>query len=107
MNDLEMLGKRIKLNESYKPEEYVFEYGREWSGFEYGIITEIISHEFDREMRREQVKNVSAHLFDREGRLYLCGKREEGKSSVPVPTFVDFHISEFMILTDNMLGANA
>ena len=106
--DVKLLGKRVKLEQPYRPEEDVLKYGKDWTGYEFGIVVEIISHEFDactalrvRQLRQQRPRNVSLHLFDRWGRLYLCGVRDE----IPIPGFVDFHIDEFLICEDNMTPA--
>jgi hypothetical protein len=98
MKGIELLGKRVRLNEPYKPEEEVYKRGKEWKGFEFGIVVEIVSHETDRQLRQTLPKNVALNLFDAEGNLYLTGTRD----GIPVLTFVDFHISEFLICSDNM-----
>lgn len=93
------LGDHVKLLEPYRPEEYIYMNSKDWVGFEYGIVVEIVSHEYDRDLRQPRPRNVSLHLFDRLGKLYLTGFRD----GVPLPTFVDFHISELLIYTDNMV----
>jgi hypothetical protein len=96
--DVKLLGKKVKLNEPYRIEEGIQEYGKDWIGYEFGIVVEIISHEFDRQLRQPRPRNVSLHLFDQQGRLQLCGFRD----GIPISTFVDFHVSEFLVCEDNM-----
>ena len=45
--DAKLLGKCVKLNEPYRPKEEVYDRGKDWAGFEFGIIVEVISHEID------------------------------------------------------------
>jgi hypothetical protein len=94
----QLLGKRVKLTKPYRPEEDGWKYGKDWIGYEFSIIVEIISHEYDRQLRQTRPRNVSLHLFDQEGRLYVIGKRD----TTPIPGFVDFHVTEFVLCLDNM-----
>jgi hypothetical protein len=87
--DVKLLGKRVKLKEVYKTDD---------GEYQYGIIVEIVSHEYDRAMRQRKPRNVSLHLFNQSGQLYLCGDRD----GIPIPTYVDFHVDEILLCTDNM-----
>jgi hypothetical protein len=93
-----LLGRRVRLKQAYRPDMYHLDRDKDWIGFEFGFVVEIVSTD----QRSRQVTNVSLNLFDREGRLYLAGSRTDVAGTIPVPTFVDFSIDEFEICNDQM-----
>ena len=65
-------GDLVRLKEYYRPEEWVFLKSKDWKGFKYGIVVEIVSHQFTvngNQYGDEQIpRNVSLHLYDESGR---------------------------------------
>ncbi len=67
----------VKLKEPYQ--------GR----YGYGIVVEITSH-----TRHGHPRNVSLHLYDDEGQLFI--HPEYVAKGLMVPSYVDFHLSELV-----------
>lgn len=70
-------GDLVKLKEPYQ--------GR----YGYGIVVEILSR-----TRHKQPRNVSLHLYDEDGQLYI--EPSYVTRGLMVPSYVDFHVSELI-----------
>jgi len=73
-------GDLVKLKEPYR--------GR----FGFGIVVEILTHCRDKE--GSHPRNVSLHLYDEQGQLYI--EPSYVAKGLMVPSYVDFHVSELV-----------
>jgi hypothetical protein len=92
-----ILGQRVRLKEPYKPDYWAMRYGSDFPGYEHGVVVQVLSWYNDRRQGR-YVQQVSLHLFDRQGQLYLSGNR----SGVALPAFVDFATEELILCRADM-----
>ncbi len=92
-------GDIVKLKQPYRPEEWVRRKPKEWKGFEFGIVVEIVSHQFtvngDRYGKTHIPRQVSLHLYDAMGQLFIVPEWIE--KGLMVPSYVDFHLSELIL----------
>jgi hypothetical protein len=72
-------------------------YGLDFPGYEHGVVVQVLSWHTDHR-HGKYVQQVSLHLFDRLGHLYLSGNR----SGVPLPAFVDFATEELTLCNADM-----
>jgi hypothetical protein len=84
----DILGKSVRLKEPYKPDYWAMRYGLSWHT--------------DRR-HGKYVQQVSLHLFDRLGQLYLSGNR----GGVPLPAFVDFATEELTLCHVDMTAGES
>lgn len=89
-----VLGSKVKLHEPYRPSDDPRAKSKEWEGYQYGIVVEVLAFNYRPKLA---VRNVSLHLFDTQGNLYLLPCKDR-----PISTFVDFNVSEFTWLADDM-----
>ena len=85
-----LLGKKVKLLAFYR--------GADEIDYEFGIVNQVLSIDFDTNKRMYCASRLSLHLFNRQGKMYMM---VENTLKIPIPTYVDFHISDLTILTDN------
>lgn len=92
-------GDIVKLKEPYLPEEWVSLKPKEWKGFEFGIVVEIVSHQFSvngNAYGDQQIpRNVSLHLYDATGQLMIWPQYID--KGLLIPSYVDFHLSELVL----------
>ncbi len=92
-------GDIVKLSQPYRPEEWVRIKPTDWRGFEFGIVVEIVSHQFsvngESYGNHQQPRNVSLHLYDATGQLMIFPQYLE--KGLLVPSYVDFHLSELVL----------
>jgi len=65
------LGDIVKLKKTYRPEEWRYRQPKDWNGFEYGIVVEIVATQFivngDLYGNMQIPRKVSLHLYDAKG----------------------------------------
>ena len=92
-------GDIVKLKQPYRHEEWVRRKPKDWKGFEFGIVVEIVSHQFtingDRYGNTQIPRQVSLHLYDAMGQLFIVPEWIE--KGLMVPSYVDFHLSELIL----------
>lgn len=92
-------GDIVKLKKPYRPEEWISLKPKDWRGFEFGIVVEIVSSQFsvngEAYGNQQQPRNVSLHLYDASGQLMIYPQYLE--KGLLVPTYVDFHLSELIL----------
>jgi hypothetical protein len=92
-------GDIVKLKEPYLPEEWVLLKPKDWKGFEFGIVVEIVSYQFSvngNAYGNQQVpRNVSLHLYDVTGQIMIYPLYIE--KGLLIPAYVEFHLSELVL----------
>lgn len=98
-NHILTTGDIVKLKQTYRPQEWVCLKPKDWTGFEFGIVVEIVSAQFsvngEAYGNGQQPRNVSLHLYDAGGQLMIYPQYLE--KGLLVPTYVDFHLSELVL----------
>jgi len=98
-NHILTTGDIVKLKQPYRPQEWVRLKPKDWTGFEFGIVVEIISSQFSVNGEaygdRQQPRNVGLHLYDAGGQLMIYPDWLE--KGLLVPTYVDFHLSQLIL----------
>jgi hypothetical protein len=91
-------GDIVKLKEPYRPADFPQDRNSEWSGFEYGIVAEIVSTQIvvnGNAYRNQQPRNVSLNLYDATGQMMIEPTYIE--AGLLIPSYVDFHVSELVL----------
>jgi hypothetical protein len=93
------VGDIVRLKQPYRPEEWVLLKPSDWQGFEFGIVVEIVSHQFsvngESYGNYKQPRNVSLHLYDATGQLMIFPQWLE--KGLFIPSYVDSHLSELVL----------
>ena len=91
-------GDIVRLKEPYRPSEWVLLKPNDWRGFEFGIVVEIVSHQFSVNKsygNQKQPRNVGLYLYDATGQLMILPQWLE--KGLFVPSYIDFHLSELVL----------
>lgn len=92
-------GDIVRLKQPYRPEEWIRRKPKDWKGFEFGIVAEIVSYQFtvngDRYGNAQMPRHVSLHLYDASGQLFIVPEWIE--QGLMIPSYVDFHLSELIL----------
>ena len=98
-NHILTIGDIVRLKQPYRPEEWVSLKPTDWQGFEFGIVVEIVSHQFsvngESYGNQQQPRNVSLHLYDATGQLMIFPQWLE--KGLFIPSYVDCHLSELIL----------
>jgi hypothetical protein len=93
------VGDIVRLKQPYRHEEWVLLKPSDWKGFEFGIVVEIVSHQFsingESYGNHQQPRNVSLHLYDATGQLMIFPQWLE--KGLFIPSYVDYHLSELVL----------
>lgn len=93
------LGDLVRLKHPYRPSEWVYRQAKDWPGFEWGIVVEIVATQFTVNGAAygpaTVPRTVSLHLYDRQGQLYIEPQLQQ--AGILIPTYVDFHLSEVQL----------
>jgi hypothetical protein len=94
----QILGQRVKLRfDMYKPDNWIYRYGHNWPGFEFGIVVEIQSWHQDRRKRIDRVNQVGLNLYNRVGHLYVHSNR----AGIPQVAIVGFATNELILIRED------
>lgn len=98
-NHILTAGDIVKLKKPYRPEEWVRRKQKDWDGFQFGVVVEIVSSQFivngDLYGNTQMPCHVSLHLYDATGQLFIDPKWIE--QGLMIPSYVDFHLSDLIL----------
>jgi hypothetical protein len=98
----QILGRQVKLRfDMYKPENWIYQYGFDWPGYEFGFVMEIQSWFTDRGKCIDRINRVGLNLYNRAGQLYV----HNGRVGIPQITVISFTTNELTLIgADGRLG---